>query len=834
MKWASRVKDISAEMLALAARVAPQSGIQALGQNKQVPQLVRDALNAMQAATANVVGTDGHRRLCRYEGHAYMSLFGPPLIFMTPNLADTKQPLLLAVQGYKVKLDALEAGDVLPKYRDMMRRLARSPVAQTIVFEKIMRLFFLHVLGVRPECLENRRKSVRTHTREWCTDGVAAASVNPGVVGPVLAFRGEIEAQGRGSLHPHILVWLVGMSPYDVVQILQREPETMQERLREWMRVLVASMESTVQASSQALPRQFNNPDSRISPPGFSKVEKSLTLFDGGSCLDLLSATGEDMTAGQKAFLDQENPADWKRPDLALRDACGKQLEGNGEDVKPPSVYTRSIDSFAVAQFPKFRRFDTLHAADATVAEGDADPSLLPKSPEAQEWEKRFSDDIRALVSEILIHICGESCFKYSGTNVEKICRHGFYYVISLATGKLGEENEKDWQRRRRGKPLRNVMFVVKETEHGMQGRVLHFQEHPFEGQTNYAGLGAMRCNLDVQDLRRVLPEDLWLENEESLPHIGDRPEWGFMNFWEWNGRVYEPRLRNDVSLEGKPPERWLDQWSHDDWRTLYLKLYADEGAWSDLTKDLKQYASAAFRDGINTGFYINSYTTKHCPTMDGVLEELRSGIARLETTREAEKEALKKEALKTKPAEAAADGSTLAEQRRLRLKTPFAETLRTLCRLSSSYRRCYWKSGSEMLFPMLFGHMTFASHRCWTVYCKRAVFLASEAWRAAYGQSVRHACMRDGGGELIRYVRQGLDPYPLVGWRRCGEAGARFLEGPNGEKCESEAAAFDLIMANKRQSTGERDAVQTLTFLQKFLNAGADEKKQILVVVGR
>ena len=93
---------------------------------------------------------------------------------------------------------------------------------------------------------------------------------------------------------------------------------------------------------------------------------------------------------------------------------------------------------------------------------------------------------------------------------------------------------------------------------------------------------------------------------------------------------------------------------------------------------------------------------------------------------------------------------------------------------------------------------------------------------------------MKDGGGELIRYVRQGLDPYPLVGWRRCGEAGARFLEGPNGEKCESEAAAFDLIMANKRQSTGERDAVQTLTFLQKFLNAGADEKKQILVVVGR
>ena len=50
---AANVRSLSAEMLALAARVAPQSGIQALARNQQVPQLVRDALNAMQAATAH-------------------------------------------------------------------------------------------------------------------------------------------------------------------------------------------------------------------------------------------------------------------------------------------------------------------------------------------------------------------------------------------------------------------------------------------------------------------------------------------------------------------------------------------------------------------------------------------------------------------------------------------------------------------------------------------------------------------------------------------------------------------------------------------------------------
>ena len=159
-------------------------GIQAILANKNVPQLVREALNAMQMAFADVLGTDGHRRLCRHEGVAYMSLFGPPLIFCTPNLADTKQLLLLVVQGVEVRLDAEDLNaEILPKYRDMMQRLARDPVGQTLVFELIMRLFFIHVLGVRLECLQNRRRTKQSAPREWCTDGVAASSSAPGIFG---------------------------------------------------------------------------------------------------------------------------------------------------------------------------------------------------------------------------------------------------------------------------------------------------------------------------------------------------------------------------------------------------------------------------------------------------------------------------------------------------------------------------------------------------------------------------------------------------------------------------------------------------------------------------
>jgi len=148
MKWAEKVRHLTPETLANAARLdVGGGGIQALVSNKTVPQVVREALNAMQMAFADVLGTDGHRRLCRHEGVAYMSLFGPPLIFCTPNLADTKQLLLMVVEGVEVRLDGDEVdADLLPKYRDMMQRVARDPVGQTFMFEMIMRLFFIHVL----------------------------------------------------------------------------------------------------------------------------------------------------------------------------------------------------------------------------------------------------------------------------------------------------------------------------------------------------------------------------------------------------------------------------------------------------------------------------------------------------------------------------------------------------------------------------------------------------------------------------------------------------------------------------------------------------------------
>ena len=53
-----------------------------------------------------------------------------------------------------------------------------------------------------------------------------------------------------------------------------------------------------------------------------------------------------------------------------------------------------------------------------------------------------------------------------------------------------------------------------------MLGRLQLFQEHPYEGPTNDTGLVSVRCNLDLQDLRRVLIS----HTSRNFPGIGDGP----------------------------------------------------------------------------------------------------------------------------------------------------------------------------------------------------------------------------------------------------------------------------------------------------------------------
>ena len=120
------------------------------------------------------------------------------------------------------------------------------------------------------------------------------------------------------------------------------------------MKESVASMESVCQSSVQALPRQFGDLETRLSPLLFSKTERCMTKFDGGSELDTLReeiGRGMEPTTAQQEFLDTETDGAWKRPDLALRDINGAEInDEDGRVLVRESVYGKRLDKFAVSE----------------------------------------------------------------------------------------------------------------------------------------------------------------------------------------------------------------------------------------------------------------------------------------------------------------------------------------------------------------------------------------------------------------------------------------------------------------------------------------------------
>ena len=136
--YARAVQDITPEVLSefilleqMDQAKKSKRSVQSLLSDKSVPASIKRAIDAMHQSTSGVIGSNGHRRLNRREGVSYTLAWGAPLVFTTPNLADTRHPLLLVVQREPFDL-SVEREDE-PAYREMTQRLAGDPVGQTIV-----------------------------------------------------------------------------------------------------------------------------------------------------------------------------------------------------------------------------------------------------------------------------------------------------------------------------------------------------------------------------------------------------------------------------------------------------------------------------------------------------------------------------------------------------------------------------------------------------------------------------------------------------------------------------------------------------------------------------
>ncbi|CAK0814408.1 unnamed protein product, partial [Prorocentrum cordatum] len=773
--------DITPETIEEVQLRAQQTGgkatLRGILKDKDTPNEVRKAFATLGQATASQVGPHGHRRELRGEGEAYTLRFGPPAQFVTPNLADTKQPLILIMQGeeYTFGNDLTDAEQVT--FSEMSQRIAADPVGQAVVFELMMRLFFVHVLGLRPEAVGWRRGEVRKASEHWISDGVAADLMGvPTVFGPLAAAFGPVEAQGRGSLHPHILIWLLQGQLRVLLDMLQRDEARFQERLNLWMRQVVQAVVATQQSAVELLPLLLQGGENKcgvaVPPLPFGPNEKRYFRADGGAEMVTAEQLGvEGETEPQELWLYEPKVDHYHRairPDLPLRNNDGEAVDGDAAWTEQRAAenkghWRRPLSSSASGIFPRYR-------GGGTMAES------LP----SDEWIREMCRDARELVIGCGIHVCSPSCYKYHSdkTRGAQICRHNFYNLVTLCTWPKGGDSQ-ECRLRTRGKALRGCIGIFRGTDYGMAGRIVTFQLHPGETSTKYAAVVSARCNVDVQEDRESYKHGLYPQRYADFS-VGAREDWGWFQH-----------------LNTTSAEKW-DLVVVTDWHEIFRELAnrdspavdGGDAARADLQRDLERHALATFVDAHNTSYYVSSCTTKVNPSMDDVLCKLLDGVRRLKSQWD--------------------DRSTAAGKR----KEDFKRTLEVLARFETCFRRASWKSGSEMVFPMLFGHLSFMTHRCWKVFMRKSIYLAAESWRRRYGQadtaesapaaSITHAV--PGTGQQVA----------MPGWREVPREGETVYFSPDGEEFDTIEYAHQAFQIANASGGSMRDVTKALNKMRE------------------
>ena len=165
---------------------------------------------------------------------------------------------------------------------------------------------------------------------------------------------------------------------------------------------------------------------------------------------------------------------------------------------------------------------------------------------------------------------------------------------------------------------------------------------------------------------------------------------------------------------------------------------------------------------------------------------------------------------------EANARGETIQ-----RGKTLPQKAMQVLMRARSAYDAASHKSGCELAFPILFGHMCFASHSCWTLFVQKGLYEMTKSYT--------DACPRQSN----RGPKQGasIEPVLLTEGKRAVKLpktwsheknadGTELFKNGAGQSFTYKSEAIKAALAEKR-AANELDASDWLHVFDFFKSAG-------------
>lgn len=200
--FAKDINAISPATIAAMVKRAEDGGyIQATTPEEKV---VMSLMDKVKKINCTVDGTAASKVAMRNKIRAMMMQLGMPSFYITINPADVYSPILKFMSGEDIDVDNLLAHQV-PKYFEQAKLVARNPVLASRFFHITMESFFDGVLNYSSDHDPNQM----------------------GLFGLTKGYFGCVEAQGRGTLHCHLFVWLEGgLNPQEIRERVQDEEFT--------------------------------------------------------------------------------------------------------------------------------------------------------------------------------------------------------------------------------------------------------------------------------------------------------------------------------------------------------------------------------------------------------------------------------------------------------------------------------------------------------------------------------------------------------------------------------------------------------------------------------
>ena len=169
-------------------------------------------MKEVNLVTAKVPGSSASRVAMRNEIRALTMTHGVPSFYITINPADTHNPIVKFLAEGDIDVDNMLEEQV-PNFWDQSLLVSSNPAIGAKFFNLYLKAFLLTVLGYDED----------------------EVNVDGGVLGTVKAHYGCVEAQGRGSLHCHMLVWIEGALNPDEIRRKVIDDPSWGQRLLEYL-----------------------------------------------------------------------------------------------------------------------------------------------------------------------------------------------------------------------------------------------------------------------------------------------------------------------------------------------------------------------------------------------------------------------------------------------------------------------------------------------------------------------------------------------------------------------------------------------------------------------